>query len=94
VYKNGLQYCIDDRDNDIKLKLRLLYLKIGDHLGIKEFEEGSIPPYAILSHTWSKHGYDEVTFKDVKRNSYHSRKGFQKIQFCGRQARARGFRYF
>jgi hypothetical protein len=70
------------------LKMRLLYLQDDDSLGIEEFEEGSIPPYAILSHTWSRHGNREVTFEDVKRNIYYHKEGFLKVKFCGLLARA------
>jgi Heterokaryon incompatibility protein (HET) len=74
--------------------MRLLYLEGEDSLRIEQFEEGSIPPYVILSHTWSRYGYHEVTFEDVERGTYHHKEGFLKVKFCGLQARAHGFRYF
>jgi hypothetical protein len=35
-----------------------------------------IPPYAILSHTWSD---GEVSFSDMSSGACHSKKGFAKI---------------
>jgi len=29
---------------------------------LEEFNEGNVPPYAMLSHTW---GDEEVTFQDI-----------------------------
>jgi hypothetical protein len=47
-------------------------------LSLHEFYGDSIPPYAILSHTW---GDDEVTFKDWEDRARASKKaGFAKIQ--------------
>jgi hypothetical protein len=51
----------------------------------------NIPPYAILSHTW---GPEEVTFKDIKKGKGTSKAGFNKIRFCGEQARRDGLLYF
>jgi hypothetical protein len=50
-----------------------------------------IPPYAILSHTW---GLEEVTFKDITEGSGTCKAGFNKIRFCGEQARRDGWQYF
>jgi hypothetical protein len=50
-----------------------------------------IPPYAILSHTW---GLEEVTFKDMIEGNGTTKAGFDKIRFCGEQARRDGLAYF
>ena len=51
-----------------------------------------IPPYAILSHTW---GADtEVTFKDLTNGTGKDKSGYEKIRFCGEQARQVGLEYF
>ena len=52
-----------------------------------------IPPYAILSHTW---GPDtaEVTFEDMTNGTGENKPGYEKIRFCGEQARQNGFEYF
>lgn len=51
-----------------------------------------IPPYAILSHTW-KDG-EEVTFDELTNGAGNAKQGYNKIQFCGQQARRDGLQYF
>jgi hypothetical protein len=55
-----------------------------------------IPPYAILSHTW---GEQEVVFDDLKSpisvgNVDAKGEGWNKIQFCARQAKCDNLEYF
>ena len=50
-----------------------------------------IPTYAILSHTW---GPEEVTFRDMIEGNGTNKAGFDKIRFCGEQARRDGLQYF
>ncbi|KAN0072834.1 HET domain containing protein [Elaphomyces granulatus] len=52
-----------------------------------------IPHYAILSHTWGAHT-EEVSFKDMMDGTAKSKSGYNKIQFCGDQARHDGLQYF
>lgn len=52
-----------------------------------------IPPYAILSHTWGADD-EEVTFEDLTNDTGQSKPGYEKLQFCGEQARADGLQYF
>jgi heterokaryon incompatibility protein (HET) len=52
-----------------------------------------IPPYAILSHTWGQEN-DEVTFEDIINAAGYNKPGFQKIRFCGEQARKDRLEYF
>ena len=54
--------------------------------------DDTIPPYAILSHTW-KEG-QEVTFKDLVDGTGQSKAGHDKIRFCAQQAERDGLRYF
>lgn len=69
--------------------------------------QSQIPAYAILSHTWEDE--QEVLFDDIvkdKKRKYRSlcsslrlrprsrRKGYEKLQFCARQAKQDGLRYF
>ena len=54
--------------------------------------DDTIPPYAILSHTW-KEG-QEVTFQDIIDGTGQSKTGYDKIRFCGQQAEHDGLRYF
>ncbi|KAF2188908.1 HET-domain-containing protein [Zopfia rhizophila CBS 207.26] len=51
------------------------------------------PPYAILSHTWGSDN-DEVIFKDLIEGTGNNKAGYQKLLFCGSQARADGLFYF
>jgi hypothetical protein len=55
----------------------------------------TIPPYAILSHTWGA-DYDEVTFEDLTHSitGAEDKPGYSKIRFCGEQTRRDGFNYF
>ncbi|KAF2263136.1 HET-domain-containing protein [Lojkania enalia] len=55
--------------------------------------EDTIPPYAILSHTWGA-DTEEVTFKDLKNGTGKDKPGYEKIRFCGDQARRNGLQYF
>ena len=54
--------------------------------------DDEIPPYAILSHTW-KEG-QEVTFSDLMDGTGKSKAGYDKIRFCGQQAKHDGLQYF
>ncbi|KAH8194994.1 hypothetical protein TruAng_010833 [Truncatella angustata] len=54
---------------------------------------GDVPPYAILSHTW---GANEVVFGDLARpeDEWQHKPGYEKIEFCAKQARRHGIQYF
>jgi hypothetical protein len=52
-----------------------------------------VPLYAILSHTWGA-DTEEVTFKDLIDGTGKSKPGYDKIRFCGEQARRDGLQYF
>jgi hypothetical protein len=73
--------------------MRLLQYSESDELSIHSFDDGDIPPYAILSHTWGTDG-DEVTFADLQTGGGKTKPGYNKILFCGRQARRDGLQYF
>jgi hypothetical protein len=75
--------------------MRLLH-----HSGSGEFSftkdlvgDDRIPPYAILSHTWGS-DTDEVTFEDVTNGTGKHKPGYEKIRFCGEQAREDDLQYF
>jgi hypothetical protein len=70
--------------------MRLLHLNNDGEYSLTQFFD-NIPSYAILSHTW---GPDEVTFKDMIEGNGASKTGFDKIRFCGEQARRDGWQYF
>ncbi|KAF1958486.1 HET-domain-containing protein [Byssothecium circinans] len=72
----------------------LLRSSTGEFSLTKEFVgDDNIPPYAILSHTWSE-GEGEVTFKDLIEGTGKDKAGYKKIQFCGQQAECDGLQYF
>jgi hypothetical protein len=52
-----------------------------------------VPPYAILSHTWGP-DTEEVTFEDLINGTGKDKTGYNKIRFCGEQARRDGYQYF
>lgn len=54
------------------------------------FEPGTIPPYAILSHTW---GREECTFQDLSNGTGKDKEGFDKIKLCVEQAEKMGLGY-
>jgi hypothetical protein len=73
--------------------MRLLQYSESDELSIHSFDDGDIPPYAILSHTWGADG-DKVTFADLQTGNGKTKPGYKKILFCGRQARHDNLLYF
>jgi hypothetical protein len=70
--------------------MRLLVYNSKCEFSLTQFFD-DIPPYAILSHTW---GPQEVTFGDMRDGNGTSKTGFDKIRFCGEQARRDGLQYF
>ncbi|KAH9207006.1 heterokaryon incompatibility protein-domain-containing protein [Leptodontidium sp. 2 PMI_412] len=71
--------------------MRLLHYNGDGHFSLTEFFKSPIPEYAILSHTWEA---DEVTFEDLQNGTGTKKAGYEKIQFCGGQARRDGLQYF
>jgi hypothetical protein len=70
--------------------MRLLTLDDRGKLSCKEFSQGRIPPYAILSYTW---GTEELSFYDVLEYS-KGKAGYRKIIFCAEQAARDNLHYF
>ncbi|KAH8624472.1 hypothetical protein IG631_21211 [Alternaria alternata] len=58
-----------------------------------ELFDDAIPKYAILSHTWGSSD-DEVSYQDLQNNTAGSKKGYDKLIFCGNQAMKDGLQYF
>jgi hypothetical protein len=71
--------------------MRLLQYKNGSDFRLTEFFESDIPKYAILSHRWEA---EEVTFEDLQNGTGTKKAGYEKIRFCGEQARRDGLEYF
>ena len=59
----------------------------------KDFVGDDVPRYAILSHTWGP-DTEEVTFKDLIDGTGKHKNGYDKIRFCGKQAKSDGLQYF
>jgi hypothetical protein len=74
--------------------MRLLSLDDDGSFSLTQFPKDKIPPYAILSHTWGRGEDDEVVYKDIIDGTGNKKKGFQKLQFCGIQAKADDLHYF
>jgi hypothetical protein len=73
--------------------MRLLELKNHGEFSLTKDLIGNILPYAILSHTWGA-DTEEVSFKDLMDGAGKSKPGYDKIRFCGEQARRDGLQYF
>ncbi|CAG9945604.1 unnamed protein product [Clonostachys rosea f. rosea IK726] len=72
--------------------MRLLECSDGG-VRLTKFQQGSIPEYAILSHTWGSDG-DEVTYSDMVAGIAVQKLGYGKITFCRDQAKRDNLRYF
>jgi len=64
----------------------------GEFSPTKDFGD-DISRYAILSHTWGADA-EEVTSRDLMDGTGKSKVGYNKIRFCGEQARCDGLQYF
>ncbi|KAF2625001.1 HET-domain-containing protein, partial [Macroventuria anomochaeta] len=54
----------------------------------------NVPPYAILSHTWSENHKDEVSFKDIAKGRGKDKQGYDKLRFCAKQATDDDLKHF
>jgi hypothetical protein len=70
-------------------------LKYDEHGELKLSKDliDDVPPYAILSHTWGTDD-DELTFAEIQKGLDKTKAGYDKIQFCGEQAKRDGLEYF
>ena len=74
--------------------MRLLKSLVGRGLAFtKDLDEDDIPPYAILSHTWGA-DEEEVAYKDFVDGTGKHKNGYNKVMFCGEQARRDGQSHF
>jgi hypothetical protein len=73
--------------------MRLLERNNGSEFSLTQDFGDDIPRYAILSHTWGANT-EEVTFRDLMDGTGKSKAGYDKIRFCGEQARRDGLQYF
>lgn len=73
--------------------MRLLKtFSVDSPLGLEliDINPNAIPPYAILSHTWSE---QEVLYADVIANTAKEKDGYHKIEYTCRQAIVDGYEY-
>ena len=74
--------------------MRLLERNNADEFSLTEdFVGDDIPRYAILSHRWGA-DTEEVAFEDLMDGTGAGKLGYDKIRFCGEQARRDGLQYF
>ena len=73
--------------------MRLLTYDEYGQLSIISFDDSTVPHYAILSHTWGA-DVDEVTFADLLAGNDETKRGYEKIRYCGDQALRDGIQYF
>ena len=62
-------------------------------MSLVEYDEGEIPGYAILSHTWGAND-EEVTYKDFTEGTGWRKAGWEKIEFCKKQATIDNLQHF
>lgn len=73
--------------------MRLLRARSRGGFALTNFEGDTLPPYAILSHTWGSDN-EELTFEDLENGTGKRKDGYQKLTFCSKQAKKDGLRYF
>jgi hypothetical protein len=71
--------------------MRLLQYNSDGNFSLTEFFDKAIPEYAILSHRW---GTEEATFEDLQKGIGTKKAGYEKLRFCGEQARGDGLKHF
>ena len=74
--------------------MHLLEYNNDGEFSLTKFFFDDVPKYAILSHRWEADPEEEVTFRDLKDHTGKSKAGYNKIRFCGEQARRDGLPYF
>lgn len=72
--------------------MRLLKCLPGGGFQLVSFNDDDVPPYAILSHTWTVD--QEVTYNELEAGIGRDKTGYAKISFCGERAAADGLAYF
>ncbi|KAK1755607.1 hypothetical protein QBC47DRAFT_191832 [Echria macrotheca] len=73
--------------------MRLIKRGQDGELSLIEFL-GATPPYAILSHTWSREAADEVIFGDIEDGQWKDKPAAAKLMLCSEQASRDGLEYF
>ena len=71
--------------------MRLLQVQGASRFSLVEFHGNIVPPYAIISHTWSD---EEVTYQYLMNSAGKDKSGYRKLTFCEEQAAKDGLQYF
>jgi hypothetical protein len=72
--------------------MHLLRHKSNDDFELITFDTNDLPPYAILSHTWTDG--EEITYDELVAGADKSKTGFAKLLFCGERVAQDGLQYF
>ena len=72
--------------------MRLLSYRTEDDFELTTFDDESLPPYAILSHTWADN--QEVTYDELVTGIGKEKAGYAKLRFCGERAAKDDLKYF
>jgi hypothetical protein len=73
--------------------MRLLSCRTKDDFELTTFDDESLPPYAILSHTWAD-SQEEVTYDELVAGIGKEKAGYAKLRFCGERAAKDDLKYF
>jgi hypothetical protein len=71
--------------------MRLLKRSPNGDLELISFNDNDLPPYAILSHTWTEG--QEVTYNELVSGTGKDKTGYAKIRFCVDRAAKDGLQY-
>jgi len=75
--------------------IRLLTWIVEGKLEAHEFDgEDGLPAYTVLSHTWHMNNREEVTYEHLETGHGQHKAGFNKIDFCRKQASIDELVYF
>lgn len=72
--------------------MRLLSCRTKGDFHLTNFKDDDLPPYAILSHTWTEG--EEVTYDELVAGTVKAKAGYAKLRFCGERAAQDGLQYF
>jgi hypothetical protein len=72
--------------------MRLLSYRASDIFELTNFDDDRLPPYAILSHTWSDG--EEVTYDELVAGTGKEKAGYAKLYFCREKAAQDNLEYF
>jgi hypothetical protein len=72
--------------------MRLLKIEASGDFNLVELDSDKTQPYAILSHVWGAKD-QEVTFRDLLDDTGKRKVGYNKIEFCAKQAKVDGLEY-